>query len=105
MTPREQVLSDMAASADRQRTVFARESGEGGYVAALAVRTPVGIVSAVIEFPNAQNVPMMILGVLEGLEQGGDPSASAKRFIEIEEAIRTSVAEDAAMPRKPRRQK
>lgn len=105
MTPREKVLSDMAESPDRQRAVFARESANGVYTAALAVRTAVGIVSAVIEFPSAKNIPMMILGVLEGLDQGGDPSASAKRFIEIEEAIRTSVAEDVAMPRKPRRNK
>ena len=68
MTPREQVLSQLAANPELNRAVVADDTASGGYAAALAVRTTLGVVSAVIEWDDKSkiaitSVPLMIYGV------------------------------------------
>lgn len=105
MTPREQVLSQLTANPEQSRAVVADDTKNGGYAAALAVRTPLGIVSAVFEWDDKSkiaitSVPLMIYGVMDALEEGSDPAAAAKRMIALEGAARVSVVEDVMM--KPR---
>ena len=95
MTKQQEMAQQLRDNPLQQRAVYGDVTKNGGYVAALAVLTSCGIVSAVIEFDTQENIPMMVLGVLRGLEEGGDPCETAKRFIEIEKSVMASTMETA----------
>lgn len=95
MTKPEEMAKQLRDNPLQQRAVYGDVTKSGGYIAALAVRTSCGIVSAVLEFDTQNGVPMMILGVLQGIEDGGDPCETAKRFIENEKLVMASTMETA----------
>lgn len=103
MTRQQEMAQQLRDNPAQQRAVYGDEEKDangkpvpnGRYFAALALRLTTGIYSAVIEFPSKKNVPMLILGMLQGLEDGGDPRESARRFIEIENLAMASTMETA----------
>jgi hypothetical protein len=90
---RADLIAQLRDNPERQRAVYGDVTKSGGYFAALAVRTPCGIVSAVIEFPTQKNIAWMLRGVLHGLENGEEPREAARRFIEIENLAMASTME------------
>lgn len=95
MTRQQEMAQQLRDNPLQQRAVYGDVTRSGGYIAAVAVRTKTGIVSAVIEFPTQEGIPMMVLGVLQGLETGGDPCETAKRFIDLERTVMASTMETA----------
>ena len=93
VTKPEQMAQQLHDNPLQTRAVYGDVTKSGGYVAALAVRTSCGIVSAVLEFDTQEGVPMMILGVLQGIEEGGDPCESFKRFVANEKLVMASTME------------
>lgn len=82
-----------AVDTDVQRDRHGRPVAGGGYIAAIAIRTPTCILSAVIDFPSQKNIGWMLRGILHGLATGEDPLAAARRFIEIENVAMASTME------------
>jgi len=74
-----------------QRAVHGETRGDG-YIAALAVRTPYGIVSATFDFATQDNIPMLIWGVLEGIERGS-VKETVERFLDIPKTVMASTSE------------
>lgn len=93
MTRQQEMAQQLRDNPLQTRAVYGDVTKTGGYVAALAVRTSCGIVSAVIEFTTQAHVAMMILGVMEGLEKGGDSRESVTRFLDIEKSVMASTME------------
>lgn len=91
MTRQQECHQKLVDNPDLKRAVRGETRGDG-YIAALAVRTPFGIVSAVFEFTTQDNIPMLIWGVLEGLERG-DVKETVARFLDIPKTVTASTSE------------
>lgn len=84
MTPQEQVRQHLIENPEMQRSVMGRTKKDGGYSAALAVRTATGIVVGVLDFENADGVPMTIWAVMEALDTGRSPEKLLCEYVAAE---------------------
>lgn len=95
MTPREQARQDLIDNPEMQRSVFGREKQDGGYTAAIAVRTISGIVTGVIDFPpeSRQWIPAALIDIGDALAADRSVSGICESSKAAEHRIRTTPLE------------
>lgn len=65
----------MRENPEMRYSFHGRPKQSGGYCAALAVRTPQGVVTGLIEFDNATDAALTVIAVVDAAVQGVDPIA------------------------------
>lgn len=80
------VTRHMRENPEMRYSFHGRQKQTGGYCAALAVRTPQGVVTGLIEFANATDAALTVIAVVDAAVQGRDQIAGLREMRRSAEA-------------------